>query len=54
MALAYVTINRINDAPVITLGANETVDITLLYIENQSEPLLLAQYIQINGMYLHM
>ena len=52
MALAYITINTSNDAPIVTLGVDGTVDIMLVYMENQSEPLLPAQYIQINGMYV--
>ena len=31
---------------------NATVDVTLMYLENQSQPLLLAQNIQINGVYM--
>lgn len=53
MPSAYITINRTNDAPVITLGPNGTVDITLMYLENQSVPLLLAQNVQISGMYIY-
>lgn len=52
MPSAYVAINRINDAPIITLGPNATVDVTLMYLENQTVPLLPAQYIQISGMYV--
>ena len=50
-ASAYVTISTRNDAPVITLGQDGTVDISLMYLEDQSEPLLPAQYIRINGIY---
>ena len=52
MPSAYITIIRVNDAPVVTLGLNATVDVTLMYLENQSQPLLLAQNIQINGVYM--
>ena len=54
LASAYVTIITRNDAPVITLGQDGTVDNTLMYLEDQSEPLLPAQYIQISGMYVCM
>lgn len=53
MPSAYVTISRRNDAPIITLGPNATVDTILMYLEKQSVPLLLAQNVQISGKFNH-
>ena len=52
MPSSYITIERVNDPPTITLGPNGTVDVMLVYTEGQTTPLLLAENVQITGTYV--
>jgi len=49
---SYITIERINDPPTVTLGPNGTVDVMLVYTEGQMAPLLLAENVQITGRFI--
>ena len=48
-ALACIQLVEVNDPPVLTLGANASVDAVLMYTEGQTEGLLLAEDLQLTG-----
>ena len=52
MPSSYITIERVNDPPTVTLGLNGTVDVMLEYREGQMMPLLLAENVQILGRFV--
>ena len=48
-ATACIQLEDVNDAPLLTLGANSSVDTMLMYTEGQPDPLILAPLLEISG-----
>ena len=51
-ALACISLEGVNDPPVLTLGPDGTFDVMVNYTEGQPEPLILAPDLQITGQLL--
>ena len=52
-AVSFIDIESVNDAPVITLGQDSTVDVIVIYDEGQDESLVLAPLLEIQGLFVH-
>lgn len=48
-ATSCVQLSNVNDAPVLTLGPNGTVDVQVMFTEGQTEPLFLVPDLEIEG-----
>lgn len=48
-ATACVQLSNVNDAPILTLGPNSTVDVQVMFTEGQTEPLFLVPDLEIEG-----
>ena len=51
-AVAYVGIRQVNDPPRVTLDANGTLDKMVVFSEGQTEPLILAPELAIQGVFV--
>ena len=47
---ACLRLDNVNDPPTLSLGANDSIDVMLMYLEGQSEPLFLATELLISDL----